>query len=73
MPAECQMCGRAVSNPLACSGCGAMLYCSEQHLLMHAQQSHAVQECDRMAQQMQGSANLLQAPLQMISPEVGWS
>lgn len=73
MTAECQMCGRAVLNPLACSGCGAMLYCSKQHMLMHAQQSHAAQECARMAQQMKGHGDVLQAPLQMISREVGWS
>ena len=72
MHAECQICGRAVSEPLACSGCGAMLYCSEQHMFMHAQQSHSAQECARMAQQMESHANLLQAPLQMISQEVGW-
>ena len=65
------MCGKAVSEPLACSGCVAMLYCSEQHMFMHAQESHHAQECARMAQQMRGHADLLQAPLQMISQEVG--
>ena len=49
-----------------------MLYCSEHHMFMHAQQSHSAQECSRMAQQMEGHATLLQAPLQMISQEVGW-
>ena len=70
MTAECQLCGGAVLEPLACSGCGAMLYCSMQHMLMHAQQSHAAQECARMAQQMEGHTELLPAPLQMISQEV---
>lgn len=45
---ECQLCGRPA--PLACSGCGAMFYCSEGHRRKHAAQlGHDAAECGRMA------------------------
>ena len=50
----CQLCGKQPSDPVSCTGCGALFYCSHAHRLTHSRLCHA-EECSRMAAQMSRS------------------